>query len=365
MQQQPSKTVIRSSMAQNVYIILVNWNGWQDTIECLESVFRLEYPNYNVVVCDNASTDGSLEQIRLWAQGRNAASCSNSELGHLSDPPVPKAIVFGEYKHPGEFGLLSACPRLVLIQCGANRGFAGGSNIGLRFALAHGDCDFVWLLNNDTVVRPDALLRLVERMRERPEAGICGSTLLCYSDVTRVQACGGASYNKWLARSRHLGMGLRFDQIPEQEAIERRMGYVMGASMLVRKSFLERIGLLNEEYFLYFEEIDWATRASGKFTLAYSSRSVVYHKEGRSIGSSHLRKKRSLVSERFAARSRLIFTRKYFPGVYPFVVIMVALTAMQRLLSGSVDAANVIWNSLAGVVGHRQMRLLSDDISGH
>jgi len=110
----------------------------------------------------------------------------------------------------------------------------------------------------------------------------------------------------------------------------------------VRRSFLEQVGLMNEEYFLYFEEIDWSTRAKGRYALAYSPSSIVYHKEGASIGSGQRRKDRSLVSERYAARNRIAFTKRYSPAVLPFVVSAVLLAAAQRMLTGSTHAARVI-----------------------
>jgi GT2 family glycosyltransferase len=134
--------------------------------------------------------------------------------------------------------------------------------------------------------------------------------------------------------------------MPDAKTIETEMAYVVGASMLVRRSFLEQVGLLNEEYFLYFEELDWAIRALGRFTLAYSPLSVVYHKEGRSIGSSSRREERSSASERYAARNRIIITKKYFPAVLPIVVSAVTVSAIHRLLTGSILAASVIAQSL-------------------
>jgi len=329
-----------------VYIVLVNWNGWQDTIECLESVFHLDYPNFAVVVCDNGSTDGSLERIRLWAQGKIPVSASNPALARYVDSPVPKPIVSSEHSQIANPEPRNPDARLVLIQVGHNLGFAGGSNVGLRYALTFPDVEFAWLLNNDTVVRPDALSSLVDHMRRRPDAGMCGSTLLYYSDVNRIQACGGATYNRWFARGTHIGTGLLLTHSLPPQTLEQRLDYVVGASMLVRRSFLEQVGLLNEEYFLYFEEIDWATRAAGKFTLAYSPSSIVYHKEGCSVGSSPRRKERSLLSERYAARSRLIFTKRYFPEASPLVIFIVMLTALHRLLTGFTGKSMAIMNSL-------------------
>ena len=149
---------------------------------------------------------GSLEHIRSWARGELPAQSRNPALSPLITPPISKPVPFIEISPaqavaPTE----NHSARLVLIQTGANLGFAGGNNAGLRYALRQGDFGFAWLLNNDTVVRPDALSDLVRRMQERPDAGICGLTLLYYDDPAKVQACGGSIYNKWFARGGHIG----------------------------------------------------------------------------------------------------------------------------------------------------------------
>lgn len=323
-----------SSALARVYVILLNWNGWRDTIECLESVLRLDYPDYKVIVCDNASSDGSMEHIRGWARGDLAAESRNPALASLVTPPIPKPVRFIEV-HPGQgpdHRGDQAAP-LVLIQTGANLGFAGGNNVGLRYALAQGDCDFAWILNNDTVVRPDALSQLVQRMQERPDTGICGSTLLYYHDPSRVQAWGGSVYNKWFARVGHIGKLTSATQLPEAQDVEREMAYVVGASMLVRRSFLEQIGLMDEQYFLYFEDLDWATKGQGFFPLGYCPRSIVYHKEGTSIGSYRVTAHQSVLAEFYATRNRILFTRKRYPAAVLSVLGAVATSAVHRLLN--------------------------------
>jgi GT2 family glycosyltransferase len=328
------------STTGRVYIIVLNWNGWRDTIECLESVLRLDYPDYKVVVCDNGSSDGSLDQIRHWARGEIIAEARGPSLAALTSPPVPKPIELVEVNLAGASmdGKKSAA-RLLLIQTGANLGFAGGNNVGLRYALNRWDCDFAWVLNNDTVVRPDALSHLVRRMRERPDAGICGSTLLYYDDPTKVQACGGSIYNKWVARGGHIG---RFADVrhlgtarwcaADPREVERKLAYVVGASMLVRRSFLEHIGLMDESYFLTFEEIDWATRGKGRFKLAYAPLSIVYHREGAATGSHRTTLGQSAIVEFYSNRNRVLFTRKHYPFALPSVLCAIGLSAFHRVL---------------------------------
>lgn len=335
---------VAPACAGHVYVVVLNWNGWRDTIECLESVFRLDYPDYQVVVCDNASSDDSLNQIRRWAQGDIVVEARNPALGALTSPPIPKPIAFAEIgsEAAGKDSWDSTAP-LWLMQTRENLGFAGGNNAALRYALSRGDCDFAWILNNDTVVRRDALSQLVHRMQERPEAGICGSTLLYYDDPSKAQAFGGAVYNKWFARCGCIGSMADAAQLPEAEEIERTMAYVVGASMLVRGSFLERIGLLNEQYFLYFDELDWAARAKGKFQLAYCPQSVVYHREGGIIGTHRTASSRSALSEFYTSRNRILFTRRYHPLALPSVLAAVGVSAAHRLL-------NLHWRSLNAVI---------------
>ena len=330
-----------STPLSRVYIVILNWNGWRDTIECLESVLRLDYPDYRVIVCDNASSDGSPEHIRSWARGETAAESRNPALASLVTPPVSKPVPLIEIS-PGA-GMQNNDARLVLIQTGANLGFAGGNNVGLRYAMQQGDCDFAWLLNNDTVVCPDALSRLVERMQERPDAGICGSTLLYYHDPSKVQACGGSVYNKWFARGGHIGKLANASPLPDPRDVERKMAYVIGASMLVRRSFLEQIGLMDEQYFLYFEELDWATRAKGHFELAYCPRSIVYHKEGTTIGTYRVTAQQSVLAEFYATRNRILFTRKQYSFAVFTVLCAVSMSAIHRLL-------NRRWDNLGALV---------------
>jgi GT2 family glycosyltransferase len=323
------------AVPEKVYIVIVNWNGWRDTIECLESVFRIEYPDYQVIVCDNASADGSLDHIKEWAAGHLCAPASaNRMLRDLVTPSVRKPIPFVEYdRRTAEAGghAEDTDTPLILVDAGANLGFAGGCNVGLRYALARGDCAYAWLLNNDTVITPDALTALVSRMQERPDAGQCGSRLLFYDDPTLVQAFGGARYNRWLALATHIGAWTPAHQPADTQDIESRMDYVIGASLLVSRSFLLDVGLLEESYFLYNEEIDWATRANGRYRIAYAHDSIVYHKEGRAIGSSSSAAQKSRLADFYGIRNRLQFTRAHHPLALPIVYLGLILAIANRL----------------------------------
>lgn len=334
-----------SSFSSNrVYVVILNWNGWKDTIECLESVFNLNYPEFRVVICDNASTDDSVEMIRAWMRGDLSVESANLDLAHLRVGASTRSISFRELRREeSELQNIPFDVRLTLIQNGGNLGFAGGSNVGLRYALRDPACQFCWLLNNDTVVDPSALTELVRVCDRESRVGLCGSLNLFYYDPRRVQAQGGLTYNRWTARVRtpELAMAHELGTHPPH------FDYINGASLFVRRDFLEQVGLLEDAYFLYFEEIDWAMRAKGKFKLSYAPKSVIYHKEGATIGSSPDRKKRSLLSEKHLSRSRIIFTKKFFPWALPSVMFWIVFAALSRCIHGDLKRAAMMlsWSS--------------------
>jgi GT2 family glycosyltransferase len=330
----------------HVYVVILNWNGWRDTIECLESVFRLDHAQLSVVLCDNASSDGSMEKIEGWANGHTPASCNVPDLEHLILPPIPKPIAFESISALGIATNSSPGARLVLIQTGANLGFAGGNNVGIRYALACGDCDYVWLLNNDTVVEPDSLSAMVKIVEADAKLGICGSQLRSYAPPHEVQTMGGRRYSRWSGRTRPL-------QSPDTPQVSTSLGapdYVEGASMLISRRYLETVGLLEESYFLYCEELDLAARARPAFHFGFASESIVYHKEGASIGSAQGRANRSTLSEFYQARNRIVFSRRYYPFFFPFVLAATGLSALQRLMIGKPgNAVAILRGALASL----------------
>jgi GT2 family glycosyltransferase len=308
-----------------VAIVIINWNNWLDTIECLESVFRNRHPEFMVIVVDNGSTDGSIDRILEWAEGSYVDSSLKGGLEYLVDPPVSKPIQCQVLDPDTDDHRLGISSQFLIIKTGTNLGFAGGNNVALRFLMNQDGWRYVWLLNNDTVIEPEALTALVRRMDMQPSAGMCGSLLPYYSKPDIIWAQGGGTYNRWLAKSHCIGNGLPLNRQFSQDDVEKRMAYVAGASLLVSRQFLEDVGLMCEDYFLYFEEPDWAFRAKGKYQLAYTSESVIYHKVGVSTqlvnkiehgyGSPH----------DFIFRSSLRFTRTFFPTALPLVFVRCAV----------------------------------------
>lgn len=330
------RPTLNSNGEQRAYIIILNWNSWQHTIECLESVARLTYSNFQVVVCDNASSDGSIDYIKSWANGeQEILPNTNPTIRTLIEPLVRKPITFVEYsREEAEHGgtVEEKNVQLVIIHTGGNLGFAGGSNIGLRYALTCGDMEYVWLLNNDTVVCKDALTALVERMQMVPDAGICGSTLLYYDKPNCIQTMGGGRYNRWLGMAKDIG---RYEEYTEDITNQLvSLEYVCGASMLVSKPFLEETGLMSEDYFLYFEELDWALRGRPRFTVTYAPKSIVYHKEGATLGTSSKASSRSDLSDFYMLRNRFQITRKYYPHASATLYLWIPAMILNRIVRG-------------------------------
>ena len=299
-----------------VYVVVLNWNGAADTIACLKSLALLNGDLPKVLVCDNASTDDSWAKLQAYADSQQALD-------------------------------------IQLIQTGANLGFAGGNNVGLRVALSDPEMTFVWLLNNDTEVAPEALRALRAYMSLHPQVGVSGSTLLYMHDRERIQAVGGR-YNFWLGISKHV-----LGHAPYSAAVCRSvdpadLDYVVGASMFIRRSVLETVGLLSEDYFLYWEEIDWASRMRRDMPtlrLGYAPDSLVYHKEGASTGANDWQEKvRTNFADYFFITSRLKFTRKY--GVLHSVSVQASMlfVCMYRLRRRKFRSALVALFCFFGIV---------------
>jgi GT2 family glycosyltransferase len=243
-----------------VYIVVLNWNGWHDTIPCIESLRQLSYPSYHIVVVDNASSDGSEERIR------------------------------------------AACPDITVLQSGANLGFAGGNNVGIRYALEQG-ADYVWLLNNDAFALPDSLSPLVQRAESDPQIGFVGSKILYASQPDVVWFAGGAILPR-NARGAYISGVPNDDRLPPAH----EPGYLAGTSLLARDAAIRHIGLVPECYFLYYEEVDWQyTGRRAGWKLMYEPASVVLHKVSRTVVLD------SPIQAFHNARSRMIFVRRHMP----------------------------------------------------
>ena len=259
---------------KRVAVVILNWNGWKDTISCLESLLRLDYPDFYLVVVDNASTDDSVAQIAR------------------------------------------AMPHVELLQTGANLGFGGGCNAGIRHALDKG-ADYIWLVNSDAVADPGALSALVRVADGNPALGSVGSVLYEVDQLDKVQLWGGARVNLWTGQSRH-------------QLFSRSLDFISGASLLLRRTALEEVGLFDQKtFFMYWEDTDihFRLRKAG-WQLAVADDSRLWHKQSASL------KKQSPLLDEYFVQSGVRFLKRHAP--FPFIPISLMLARMlvKRVVTG-------------------------------
>ncbi|WP_338649376.1 glycosyltransferase family 2 protein [Pseudomonas sp. ML2-2023-3] len=296
------------------YIIVLNWNGAKDTICCLSSLLALERTkNFRIVICDNFSTDNSYNTIRDWLCNPGNALSQNHSLVELTKNEA-EAYLDDRKKND-----------IFLIQTGNNLGFAGGNNVGIRFAQRQANMEYVWVLNNDTEVKPNSLVELVKKCSEDPTIGLCGSRLIYAHDHKKMQGLGGI-YNSWLCTTKHYAAYEPSDSLIDERFAESQIDYIIGASILMTKAFIEKVGIFCEDYFLYYEELDLCFRGQTHFKIGIASNSHVIHKEGASTNSG-----KSEISEYYKIRNRLLFTKKFNKHKLPIVWSSLILVSLIRL----------------------------------
>jgi GT2 family glycosyltransferase len=300
--------------------VVVNWNGWRDTLVCLESLFALGGAPMRVIVCDNASTDSSAPELERylrdrWPQWRPAAG----EPGFQNPQPGDSVL------------------SVHLLRLSENLGYAGGINAGIQWARTRWTFRGFWLLNNDVQAQPGALEALVAAHGSVPDAGICGSVLLEWHQPERIQALAGI-YRRWL------GVGWHDKDLPaEGSDVSLAVDYPIGASMYVGTDYLDKVGLMDPSYFLYCEEMDWTERGRRQgYRPVVALKSRLRHKEGASTGSRGGVRNKSLLSERYGVINRLRITRKFWPHYVPIVWSSLLLVVLDRLSHGEMERARLV-----------------------
>ena len=322
------------SATPRVLVVLVNWRRVGDTLACVESLQQVTTPGLVIAVCENGSGDGSGAELATWLSARWRAL-----------PPRPS----GAEACVTSFVDAADATRVLLVESRRNLGFAGGNNLAHRLASELLQFDHVWYLNNDTEVEPDCLAQMLARMREDPRIGICGATLVYAHDRRTVQCFGGCTVNVFLGLTNEVGNSLQWPCEVDQPAVERRLAYVSGASMLVTTRFLDEVGPMTEDYFIFYEEIDWAERARrAGYRLGYAKRAVVYHKEGATIGTGN-GATRSALAEFYGMRNKMLFTWRFHPWAFPGIWLLGWAQVLRRLLHRRFDRAALLARTLFGL----------------
>lgn len=245
-----------------VIIIILNWNGWSETIECLESLYQIEYQNYDVIVIDNGSKDDSIEKIYDYCLGKNKVESPYFSYQFKNKPILLFELNKKQFKKGG--GLKSnffGTPfnrRLILISLKKNSGFTGGNNIGCTYALKTFNPDYILLLNNDTVVEKRFLNELVEVSERSKDIGIVGPEIRFYDKPNEIQ------------------FGERYEKIKEPSIV----GFVSGCAFLIKTDLIKTIGLFDPLFFTYWEEVDYIARSTkiGYKVMYVPTQNKVFHK---------------------------------------------------------------------------------------
>ncbi|WP_051640922.1 glycosyltransferase family 2 protein [Bacillus sp. MB2021] len=267
---------------ESVGIILLNWNSYFDTYDCLKSLELITYSPFHIYIADNNSNDDSFDRLKK------------------------------DYREK-KFNL-----KITFLQTGSNLGFAGGNNVALKLAYQHGH-KYFWLLNNDTVVDREALSELIKTINKSMDYGVVGSKILYY-DTKKIWFAGG-TISKITGSPNHLGFG-EIDN--GQYNQEQDVDYITGCSLLIRSNILKDVGYMDEDYFLYFEETDWNIKIASKgYRLVYSPNSIVYHKVSSSTGGD---KEPAPFIDYYLIRNRYLITRrnkKYFNTITSFLFLII------------------------------------------
>ena len=258
-----------------VHIIILTWNGKADTLECLISLQHLTYANARILVVDNASEDGTGEAVR------------------------------------------NAFPGVEYLQNSSNLRFAGGNNAGIDYALHHG-AEYVLLLNNDTIVEPEFLSHLIGIAAQRAAAGMFGPKIYYYHEPKRIWFAGGkiAWWQGWLSH-----IGIREHDRGQYDEI-REVDFLTGCCLMVKREVVERIGKLDERFFLYGEDVDWCLRATrAGFKLLYVPSATLWHKLSVSAGG-HLSWFKNWNKLKSQLRLMGRYARWYHWGTIPLTMIV-------------------------------------------
>ena len=275
-------------MSKCVYVVVLNWNGWQDTIACLVSLQQLNYADFNLLAVDNGSTDSSVAQIKR------------------------------------------ALPEVELLQTGVNLGFGGGCNAGIKLAMSRG-ADYVWLINSDATVDPGALSAMVRVAEQNLAVGAVGSVLYEADQPDQRQLWGGGTVNLWLGRSKH-------------RLLPGPLDYISGASALLRCSALDEIGSFDQSiFFMYWEDTDLSFRLRhAGWLLAVAEDSRVWHKQSASLG------KRSPVLDEYFVQSAVRFFGRYAPMPVIALASLISMMFFKRVATGEVNRVRAVLKGFLG-----------------
>lgn len=317
---------------RSIGAIVVAFNSADVICACIDSLIGQRGADVRVVVVENASTDDTVAVLRRWAEGRS---------DRAGRPLMTEEDGAGA----------RADAQVILLHSGANRGFAGGVNLGLARLAAMPAIGHFWVINPDAYADPDAAGAILKAARAQPGYGLMGGRV-CYAEPpNRIQIDGG-TVNLWTGVSGNVNLGREPSAtLPRPEELD----FITGANLVASRAFYEAVGPMREDYFLYYEEADWALRR-GSFPLAVAPGFVVYHHAGTAIGSPTLERLASPFSFWFKYRSRVKFVRRFNPAGLPVAIGFATLKALQLALKGARPQAATLLRAVYGLPPPKDVR---------
>lgn len=322
-------------------VVVVTYDCADFIVDCLESVLaaaRADKQPIRLCIVDNASKDNTVEAVKAWAQGQGPAL---SEDLPFEIAPVPKPLVLDHIldaasQSEAELG----AAEITLIETGANGGFAYGVNRGVRAVMGDPAVSAVWVLNPDCAVPPGSVAAIARAAEKHPGFGLMGGRT-SYLELPDLIQSDNGWVNFWTGRAGNFN--LKETASSAAPVDPEKISFICGANMIASRGFVDEVGLMREDYFLYYEEVDWAVSGQKKkLAQVYDPGIEVYHRGGASIGSATTKRQATPFSTYFQYRSRMMFVRQHNAIALPVAMGFATLKAAQLMLKGQRAGAMAI-----------------------
>lgn len=314
----------------NVGVIILTYNDWQDTLACLERVHAQSGFPRRIVVCDNCS--GNEVADRILEGWRN--------LALRTGRPEPMEV----------FGDDNAAAPLTFLRREENEGTTGGMNAALRLLLYDQGCTAFWLLHNDALPEPYSLAALLHHTQDKDgdgEMGIVGSTML-FHDKDLLECASGGAWSRWTGTVKLLDAGVERFALTDRKDIVRKLDFVSGASCLILRALVEKIGLYDERFFRFYEDVEFSLRArKAGFRLNWAPGALVRHKAPGAVGLTPMlavieEPNLPRLADYLRVRNRFFLLRRERPWALPFALVALPLPLSLRLFRGQKDRLRLV-----------------------
>lgn len=322
-----------------IYILLVNYNQWENTIECLDSITRNSNHNYKIILVDNASKNESADKIILWLRAQTIQFTLYKKEKDNTIIPIDNEFEENITLDSSNTLCDVELSRISFVINNSNRGLADAWNIATSLL---GNCnydDYVWYLGSDTVIPSDTINVLYSYISMNPNIRAFGTTSLFYYDKERIQCCGLGYGSSWLGVYKHLFQGKIYKEINDNtlrkklESIKSKNRYIYGNSMIFKFDVIKQVFPFCVDYFIYYEELDIMQKLeSQNIDIGICYKCLVYHKEGGTIRANGNIK--NPLSEYYFLRNSIIFTKKYFPYKIFTIYLVSILRIINRIRKG-------------------------------